>query len=424
MEKRLDYERGLILLADSDNNQLTYRAGYGFTPEHEEILTKSPLPLDEHAPYGPILAAFFQQQPQHIADTEKIFTTLPPNSKMLVRELVIKSFLCCPIIFNNRSLGILAVDYANQEKQLIQSDINLLMGIAQVLGVRLHNATLLAEQVRQNQEILSLEKAHAVIAAEKEKSDRLAENLQEINDELKNFTYIVSHDLRAPLINIKGFSAELNTALEEIEAPLKKCREFLSDKETELLDIVLEEDIPEALEFINSSVTRMDGQINGILKLSRMGRRELLPEDVNLQEMVEAMIKTLAHQLDSHQAAVEIIGLPTIRADRISLEQIFGNLLDNGVKYLETGRPGKITVGCKQTDSEFIFSIKDNGQGIAEQDIEKIFAIFRRAGRQDTKGEGLGLASVKTLVRKLDGHIWCESTLGIGSTFFVALPRE
>lgn len=422
MEKRMAYDRGLLLLADEERRHLVFRAGYGLSAEERQTLEETLLDLEEEEEGAILSRAFFEQQPQHVTNLDQALDSLPPKNRLLAEKLGVKSFLCCPIVCNEKSIGVLAVDYVDAEKHLVQSDINLLMGIAPVLGVRINNATLLEEQMRQNQEIHSLERARAAIAAEKEKSDRLAEDLQEVNEDLKNFAYIVSHDLRAPLVNIKGFSAELNTSMEEVAEILNKCREAIPKSELKLLDQVIEEDVPEALEFINSSVARMDGQINGILKLSRLGRRELQVEEVDTKALVEGICATIAHQLASRQATVEVMALPIVRGDKVSLEQIFGNLLDNGVKYLETTRPGALRIESEETESEHIFRIIDNGRGIAPEDMEKVFAIFRRVGRQDTKGEGLGLAYVKTLVRRLGGRIWCESKLGEGTTFFVALP--
>lgn len=423
MEKRLTYNRGLILLADPDRHQLLFRAGYGFSSDELQSLASTPLALEKGEKGGILSRAFFEQQPQHVTDMTRSIHSLPATSRLLAEKLEVKSFLCCPIVSNKESIGVLAVDYGQSEKQLVESDINLLSSIAPLLGVRINNAVLLEEQIRQNLEIITLERARSAIAAGKEKSDRLAADLQEVNEELKNFAYIVSHDLRAPLVNIKGFSAELNTSMEEIADLLKKSRGALSETEAKLLDQILEEDVPEALEFINSSVVRMDSQINGILKLSRLGRRELQEEEVDTKVLVEGICATLAHQLASRQATVTVGELPVVRGDRVSLEQIFGNLLDNGVKYLESGRPGALQVTGEETETEYIFKFADNGRGIAPEDMEKVFALFRRVGPQDTQGEGLGLAYVKTLVRRLGGRIWCESELDRGTTFSVALPK-
>jgi len=113
-----------------------------------------------------------------------------------------------------------------------------------------------------------------------------------------------------------------------------------------------------------------------------------------------------------------IVGsLPQVVADRTSMEQITGNILSNAVKYLDSSRPGRIEVTAQANGAETTFCIRDNGRGIAAEDMGKVFAPFRRAGKQDTQGEGMGLAYVQTLLRRHGGLISCESELGKGTTF-------
>jgi len=249
-----------------------------------------------------------------------------------------------------------------------------------------------------------------------------SEELAEINEELKTFAYIVSHDLRAPLVNIKGFSDELLYSIEEIKPLLEKHLAAIEEGQRQKYNLILEKDIPEALKFIGSSVRRMDNLINAILKLSRAGLRKLSPEPLQTEEFVQTILNTLAHQIDSRRITVTLGRLPDLVADRTAVEQIFGNLLDNAVKYLEPGRPGRITISADCGSDEVVFRIRDNGRGIAKEDISKAFEIFRRVGKQDAPGEGMGLAYVKTLIRLLGGRIWCESELGVGTTFSFSLP--
>ena len=247
--------------------------------------------------------------------------------------------------------------------------------------------------------------------------------LQEINDELRNFAYIVSHDLRAPLVNIKGFSDELQRGMREIEPCFQKHFPLLDQADREKVGPILQKDIPEALTFIGSSVNRMDNLINAILKLSRIGRRKLMPEQLSVQELVQGTVRSLAHQIGTRNVRVHVEGLPAVVADRTALEQIFGNLLDNAVKYLEPGRSGEIDVSAEYREDDVIFHVRDNGRGMAREDIPRSFEIFKRVGRQDVPGEGMGLAYVKTLVRLQGGRIWCESEPGKGTTFSFTLPR-
>ena len=253
---------------------------------------------------------------------------------------------------------------------------------------------------------------------------RLAQSnaeLQQANEDIKNFAYIVSHDMRAPLVSIKGFAVELLTALHELKRFVAEQPQ-ISDEARTWLDTLLEQDVAESVNFITSAASRLDGMIAAILQLARLGYREFVPENLDLDELVRGILASLAHQLEQKQVTVERGPLPVISADRMAISQIFGNLLDNAVKYLEPGRPGRVAITAERTTDQIVFRIQDNGRGISPQDREKVFDLFKRVGKPDVAGDGMGLAYVKTLVRRLGGQIWCESAAGDGTTFYWSLP--
>jgi len=256
-----------------------------------------------------------------------------------------------------------------------------------------------------------------------EKLQRTAADLREMNDDIRSFAYIVSHDLRAPLVNLKGFSGELGLMLDELAPLFARGLETLEEGDRARMEELFHKELPEALEFIGSSADRMDRLLNGILKLSRLGVQEIKRERVDTADLTRSILRYLAHQIEERSTAVSIGPLPEVFADRASLEQIFGNLLDNAVKFLAVDRTGRIEIEADTTPDATVFHIRDNGRGIAAADLEKIFEIFRRAGRQDVPGEGVGLAYVKTLVRRQGGKIWCVSEPGEGSTFSFTIPR-
>jgi PAS domain S-box-containing protein len=249
-----------------------------------------------------------------------------------------------------------------------------------------------------------------------------SEELALINDDLRNFAYIVSHDLRAPLVNIRGFSDELIYSIRELTPLLMAYLDRFDEEQRSKYLTVIEKDIPEALQFIGTSVSRMDNLITAILKLSRVGRRRLNPEPIQTAAFVQGILNSLAHQIERRRIQVVVEPLPDMIADRTALEQIFGNLLDNAIKYLDPGRPGRIVVGADHDGRDIVFHICDNGRGMASEDVPKAFDIFRRVGPQDVPGEGMGLAYVKTLLRLLGGRIWCESQVGAGTTFSFSVP--
>ena len=169
----------------------------------------------------------------------------------------------------------------------------------------------------------------------------------------------------------------------------------------------------------------MDRLINAILKLSREGRRNLVPEVLEMTPLVQAIADSVRHQTEAADASIVVEPLPRLDSDRLSVEQIFGNLIDNAVKYLDPSRPGRIVVSGRELANGWVeYSVTDNGRGVSNKDHERIFELFRRSGRQDRPGEGLGLAFVRNSVRRLGGAIELSSTLGEGSTFVLKLPKR
>jgi signal transduction histidine kinase len=257
-----------------------------------------------------------------------------------------------------------------------------------------------------------------------EQLQRYAAQLEQSNEELKQFAYVVSHDLRAPLTNLKGFCEELDYALEVIGSAMDTALPHLDEKQRLAVTTTLQENVPEALGFIDSSVTRMDRLVNALLELSRLGFRELKLKPIDMNALVQATLQTLAYQIEQRQVSVTVGSLPTVVADRTSMEQIMGNLLTNAVLYLDPVRPGEVEITAERDNDETTFCVCDNGRGIAEWDMAKVFAPFRRAGRQDVPGEGMGLAYVQALVRRHGGRIWVESRPGEGSTFYFTIPAS
>jgi signal transduction histidine kinase len=283
-----------------------------------------------------------------------------------------------------------------------------------------------AAPIRNNQgeTIAAIETLQDITARKRaeEKLQRIAADLKESNDDIRSFAYIVSHDLRAPLVNLKGFSSELNLALRELAPIFEIGISQLEESERQKMEELFHKEVPEALEFIDSSANRMDRLINAILKLSRLGVQKLKPNEVDTAKLAHSIIKSLAHQLEQRHATVHIGALSKVIVDATAMEQIMGNLLDNAVKYLMTDRPGLIEIEAEISSDMTTFHVRDNGRGIDPADLEKVFEIFRRSGRQDVPGEGVGLAYVKTLVRRHGGRIWCASHPGEGSTFSFTIP--
>jgi signal transduction histidine kinase len=249
-------------------------------------------------------------------------------------------------------------------------------------------------------------------------------DLREANEEIQRFAYIVSHDLRSPLVNVMGFTTELEAIRSALARPLATLREVAPERVDEAALAEAEKDFEEALGFIKLSTAKMDRLIAAILRLSREGRRSFTPERLDMTNLVGGLAAALSHQAQAAGAEIVVGRLPPLTSDRLAIEQIFGNLLDNAVKYLAPDRPGRVEVRGREAGPRLVYEVGDNGRGIDPRDHERIFELFRRSGAQDRPGEGIGLAHVRTLVRRLDGTITCESAVGRGTTFRVTLPRR
>ena len=255
---------------------------------------------------------------------------------------------------------------------------------------------------------------------ESEVARRTAE-LRLASEEAQRFAYIVSHDLRAPLVNIMGFTGELETTTRT----LRRYATALATADGTVpadFEEAVEQDLPEAIRFIRGSTDKMDRLIGAILRLSREGRRLLQPERVAMDSVVQSALDAMAHQVQAAGAEVEIGALPDLVSDRLAVEQVFTNLLDNALKYRDPARPLRLAVRGRAEDDVRVYEVEDTGRGIAERDRERVFELFRRAGGQGVPGEGVGLAHVRALVRRLGGRIDLDSTPGRGSVFRVSLP--
>jgi signal transduction histidine kinase len=263
--------------------------------------------------------------------------------------------------------------------------------------------------------------ARKLVEAAKNKLDQ---RLHEANEETQRFTYIVSHDLRSPLVNIMGFASEIDIWQKQIFERIGALRAQVGGEQTGGSDDALRSDIEEALGFIKSSVAKMDRLVSALLKLSREGQRQFQPQRIDMSRLLRSTAEALAYQAQAVDAKISICELPPIISDRFALEQVFSNLMDNAVKYLRAGVPGSIEVGATESDGEVTYEVRDNGRGVDARDRERIFDLFRRSGIQDRPGDGIGLAHARTLVRGLGGSIAVESEPGSGTVFKVMLPKS
>jgi PAS domain S-box-containing protein len=233
-------------------------------------------------------------------------------------------------------------------------------------------------------------------------ADRTAE-LDGANKELEAFAYSVSHDLRAPLRHISGFSTLL----------AERSGDRLDEKSRHYVAVIA------------TSVRQMGVLIDDLLQFSRTGRAELRIEPVDMRTTLSEALEPLRSETDGRDIEWSIGELPPVIADRALLRQVWANLVGNAVKYTRGRTPARIEIGAAGADGEAVFFVRDNGVGFDMQYVHKLFGVFQRLhGDSEFEGTGIGLANVKRIVTRLGGAVWAESEPGQGATFYFSLPKR
>ncbi|MCI0499438.1 MAG: PAS domain S-box protein [Planctomycetales bacterium] len=251
----------------------------------------------------------------------------------------------------------------------------------------------------------------------------LMRQLQAKNEELQSIVFIAAHDLRSPLVNLRGFTGEL-------EKDLARLTELLRDPAPpeparQALDLLLTRSIPESLRFIKAGSQTMETLLNGLTRLSRVGSLQIHPACLDMNAMLQAIVRDTQFQISSIGAEVHLQpDLPVCRGDSVLVSQVFINLLDNALKYRHGRRPCVIRVtGSVCGGGRVEYAVADNGIGIAAEHIEKVFDLFHRLNpRLSNGGEGLGLTIVRRILDRQDGTVRMESVPNIGTTVYVQLP--
>ena len=244
------------------------------------------------------------------------------------------------------------------------------------------------------------EQQEKLITELRQQSDQLAA----VNKELEAFSYSVSHDLRAPLRHISGFTELLlKSAGAELDAGRQRY-----------------------LRIISESAVKMGDLIDSLLVFSRMGRAEMLHTRVDLNAVVRTAQRDVMQSDPARAVEWVIERLPDVSGDPSMLQLVFNNLLSNAFKYSRTRHDAKIEVGSRNGSSkEAVIFVRDNGVGFDMAYANRLFGVFQRLHRaEEFEGTGIGLANVQRIVARHGGRVWAESELGKGATFYVALPKE
>jgi signal transduction histidine kinase len=248
--------------------------------------------------------------------------------------------------------------------------------------------------------------AHRALEIEVEERRRAETDLQSANraimsanESLRQFAYAASHDLQEPLRALSGYS------------------ELLRRRYTGKLDA----NADDFIRYIHEGTQRMQHLLRALLDYSRAGSRPDAPtEIVDVTSAVDSALANLRAAIDASGAAITVERLPRVRAHEVAVVQLFQNLIGNAIKYSGL-RPPEIRVHAQRDGTVWRFAVSDNGIGIAEDDRERVFGIFKRVGTE-VPGMGIGLAICAKLVERYGGRIWVESEVGAGSTFWFTLP--
>nr|WP_286088939.1 ATP-binding protein [Pseudomonas sp. MWU13-3659] len=242
-----------------------------------------------------------------------------------------------------------------------------------------------------------------IVLRKAEELAQLAGELKRSNNELEAFSYSVSHDLRAPLRHIAGYSELLG----EIEG------EHLTERGKRFLG-----HIGEAAQFAGTLV-------DNLLNFSQMGRSALRLTDVDLNALVDAIRMEMAPDYAEREILWDIAALPKVIADPAFINMVLHNLIANAVKYTRHRDPARIEVGAVQHRHEIEVYVRDNGVGFDMAYVDKLFGVFQRLHRmEEFEGTGIGLASVRRIIERHDGRVWAQGNLGQGASFHFTLPRQ
>ncbi len=314
-----------------------------------------------------------------------------------------------PNVYHSPITKELSESYFKPNKIISLMDIPLRIG-GELIGIICFEKVGIAErEFNQNEQTFALSlslvlasnfEARYRRAAQKKLDETLIE-LESLNTELESFSYSVSHDLKAPLRAVMGYT------------------EILKDDYQRLLD----DDGKIVLDKIQEAAARMNGLIDGLLKLSKLGKGELNKPSVDMDECARKACDEIK-ELKAHTASITQNRLLPAHGDVTLLRQVWTNLISNAIKYSSGKKFPKIEIGCYEEEKSNTYFVKDNGAGFDMKYVGRLFGVFQRLhSDKEFQGNGIGLSIVRRVVAKHGGRVWAEATPGEGATFYFSLPK-
>jgi signal transduction histidine kinase len=369
--------RASVSLFDLSKNEARFLAA---DFDGEETIAETPITLHE---FGQRIVDELQHNKPWLVNDILKDPQATELDKRLAEKSGIHAWLSLPLIYQGQLIGALNLgrgtgDPFTHEDAEIAHDVANQLAIA-IQHINLYNT--LQNELMERQKLIS--------------------QLEANNAELERFTYTVSHDLRNPLVTIKGFLGMLD----------KDLQDGRKDR------------ISSDFQRIANAADKMDELLSDLLELSRVGRIINTPEEVDFVKLTTEAVELLDARIRSKNITVNIShDLPTVFGDRVRLREVMENLIDNAAKYAENRHSPTIDIGASRKNSEHVIFVRDNGMGIENQHLTKIFGLFEKLD-QNSEGTGIGLALIKRIIETHGGKIWVESDgLEKGSTFYFTIP--
>lgn len=304
-------------------------------------------------------------------------TRITPQGRRMAEQEGWEGIAVIPLKAQDEILGAIDVLFV-QPKEISTSERQMFTIIGSLVGAAVENARLYEQTLKKSKEI------------------------ERRNRELSDFTYVVSHDLKEPLVGIEGFSMIL-------------LNQYGSE---------FDEKASDYLKTLAKLSSQMKGLINDLLTYARVGEEDLTKEPVNANDVIEHLKTELEYYIQQNNAKVGIVApLPTVMYPEVALTEVFRNLISNAIKFNDKTEP-VVEIGCEASANEYRFFVRDNGMGIPKEYCEKIFLIFQRLNHNERyEGSGIGLTIAKKVVESNGGSIWVQSEVGKGSTFYFTVPK-